>query len=110
MAADRSNARERATDNSPFAWWRDKVLPYVAVAAICTTAGAVVAILQKIDGVVNTVSIHEQRITANESRVEAVEKGYMSRIEVLESIKRVEQNQQILIQQFKIESLEKGRK
>ena len=45
------------------------------------------------------------------SEIAAIKAGFMSRVEVLENLKRIEQNQQIQIQQFKIESLEKkGRK
>lgn len=47
---------------------------------------------------------HNQRITALETSLETVKQAYVTRAEILETIKRVEMNQEIMMLRFKAEA------
>lgn len=50
------------------------------------------------------------QISELKSEVSAIKQGYMSRIEVLETIKRVEMNQEKMILQYEVAALKRGAK
>lgn len=50
------------------------------------------------------------QISELKSDVSAIKQGYMSRIEVLETIKRVEMNQEKMILQYEVAALKRGAK
>lgn len=52
--------------------------------------------------------LQDKRITSLESSLEAVKQGYMTRAEILETVKRVEMNQEIMMLRWRAEAT-KGR-
>lgn len=52
--------------------------------------------------------LQDKRITSLEASLEAVKQGYMTRAEILETVKRVEMNQEIMMLRWKAEAT-KGR-
>ena len=55
------------------------------------------------------INNHGNQISELKSEVAAIKQGYMSRIEVLETIKRVEQNQEKMILQYELAALKRSK-
>lgn len=80
-----------------FAEWITK-LAIVAIFGLLWQQNANFAVMA------STMNEHEKQIAELKGEMAAVKAGYMSRVEVLEALKRVEQNQQIMLLQFQLDA------
>lgn len=101
----------RVSDHSFVAYIKDKVLPPLLVAFIVSSVGIGAAAYRKLDQVSSDIAAQSSRTSALEERqarleadLSAVKQSYVTRAEILETVKRVEQNQEIMMLRFKIES------
>lgn len=101
----------RVSDHSVVAYIKDRILPPLLVAFIVSSVGIGTAAYRKLDQVSSEIAAQSSRTTALESRqsqleadLSAVKQSYVTRAEILETVKRVEQNQEIMMLRFKIES------
>lgn len=83
-----------------FAEWITK-LAIVAIFGLLWQQNANFAVMS------STMNEHEKQLIELKSELSAVKSGYMSRVEVLEALKRVEQNQQIMLLQFQLDGKRK---
>ena len=79
----------------PWEWFTEKVLPGLFLAVALSVGTASVAIYQSVNELSNSVKMHEQRLNLLETKMASV----VTRTELLETVKRVEQQLQIVLLQ-----------
>jgi hypothetical protein len=86
--------------NSPWAWFTEKVLPGLFLAMSLGVGGASFSIWQSVSQLTNSVKDHEKRI----EKIEIQQQQLVTRTELLETLKRVEQQMQIVLLQSGIKT------
>ena len=76
--------------SQPWSWFYEKVLPPLIVAMCLGIAGGLWATYSVVQSMTSQVAQHERDINQLKNEVAIVRSSYMSRIEVLETIKRIE--------------------
>lgn len=76
--------------SQPWSWFYEKVLPPLIVAMCLGIAGGLWATYSVVQNMTSQVAQHERDINQLKNDVAIVRAGYMTRIEVLETIKRLE--------------------
>lgn len=74
----------------PWAWFTDKVLPPVFAALTISTIAAGFATYQAVQGLTSKLESTDKKVTQLESRIEYVQANSVTRTELLETMKRVE--------------------
>lgn len=74
----------------PWAWFTDKVLPPVFAALTISTIAAGFATYQAVQGLTSKLESTDKKVTQLESRIEYVQANSVTRTELLEAMKRVE--------------------
>lgn len=87
-------------DMGPWTWFTEKVLPGLFLAITMSVVAASFAIYQSVSELTLTVKSHEQRL----NRLEAQMANSVTRAELLETLKRVEQQLQIVLLQSGIKT------
>jgi hypothetical protein len=86
--------------NNPWAWFTEKVLPGLFLAIAIGVGGASFGIWQSVSQLTNSVKDHEKRI----EKIEIQQQQLVTRTELLETLKRVEQQMQIMLLQSGIKA------
>ena len=76
--------------SQPWVWFYEKVLPPLIVLMCAGIAGGLWATYNAVQSMTSQVAQHERDINQLKNDVAIVRAGYMTRIEVLETIKRIE--------------------
>jgi hypothetical protein len=79
----------------PWEWFTEKVLPGLFLTVAVSVGGTSFAIWQSVTELTNAVKDHEKRI----ERIEIQHQQLVTRTELLETLKRVEQQMQIMLLQ-----------
>lgn len=86
----------------PWTWFTDKILPPLIVALCLSVAGGMYGIYQKIDVFGQSLAVQQRDIeqmryemTKLEDRISRVETNAVTRSEILETMKRIEQQMRI---------------
>lgn len=82
-------------NGSSWGWFTDKVLPALFISVALTVAGASFTIWQGVSELTNTIKAHEKRLDKLEVQTQIL----VTRAELLETLKRVEQQMQIVLLQ-----------
>jgi hypothetical protein len=77
----------------PWEWFTEKVLPGLFLTVAVSVGGTSFAIWQSVTELTNSVKDHEKRI----ERVEVQQQQLVTRTELLETLKRVEQQMEIML-------------
>jgi len=77
----------------PWDWFTEKVLPGLFLTVAVSVGGTSFAIWQSVTELTNSVKDHEKRI----ERVEVQQQQLVTRTELLETLKRVEQQMEIML-------------
>ena len=85
----------KVPEMGPWTWFTEKVLPGLFLAVTISVVTAAFAIEKSVSDLTLTVNSHEQRI----NRLEAQVANGVTRAELLETLKRVEQQLQIVLLQ-----------
>ena len=85
----------KVPEMGPWTWFTEKVLPGLFLAVTISVVTAAFAIYKSVSDLTLTVNSHEQRI----NRLEAQVANGVTRAELLETLKRVEQQLQIVLLQ-----------
>lgn len=80
-------------------WFRDKILPSLVVAMTISIVGASLAIWRSVAELTNSVDTHERRIEALQQDISIIQLSMITRNDLLEVLKRVEQQLQIVLLQ-----------
>lgn len=86
--------------NGPWEWFTEKVLPGLFLAVALAVGTSSMAIYQSVTEISNTVRSHEQQLIKLEARTADL----VTRTELLETLKRVEQQMQIVLLQSGIKT------
>lgn len=78
------------TKQHPWAWFTDKVLPPVFAALTLSTIGAAFATYQSVQALTSKIESTDKKVIQLEARIESVQSQAVSRSELLETMKRVE--------------------
>jgi len=81
----------------PWTWFTDKVLPPLFVALVLAIAGGMWAVYKTVDRVAVAVESQQRDIDALRARITAVESSLVTKSELLETLKRVEQQLEIMM-------------
>lgn len=84
----------------PWEWFTEKVLPGLFLSVAVSVAATSFAIWQSVSELTNTVKNHEKRL----DRIELQTQQLVTRTELLETLKRVEQQMQIVLLQSGIKT------
>ena len=84
----------------PWEWFTEKVLPGLFLTVAMAVGTSSLAIYQSVMEISSTVRSHEQRLTKLEARMSDM----VTRTELLETLKRVEQQMQIMLLQSGIKT------
>jgi hypothetical protein len=82
-------------ESRPWGWFTEKVLPGLFLSVAVSVAATSFAIWQNVADLTNTVKSHEKRL----DRIEVQAQQLVTRTELLETLKRVEQQMQIMLLQ-----------
>lgn len=74
----------------PWAWFTDKVLPPVFAALTISTIAAGFATYQAVQGLTSKLESTDKKVTQLEAKIEHVQANAVTRAELLETMKRVE--------------------
>ena len=85
----------KAPEMGPWTWFTEKVLPGLFLAVTISFVTASFAIYQSVTELTNTVKSHDARL----NRLEAQVANGVTRADLLETMKRVEQQLQIVLLQ-----------
>ena len=80
---------------SPWDWFTEKVLPGLFLTVAVSVGGTSFAIWRSVTDLTNAVKDHEKRI----EKIEVQQQQLVTRTELLETLKRVEQQMQIVLLQ-----------
>ena len=83
------------TKIGPWEWFTEKVLPSLFLAVAVSVAATSFAIWQSVAELTSTVKYHKERL----DRLEVAQQQLVTRTELLETLKRVEQQLQIVLLQ-----------
>ena len=83
----------------PWAWFTDKVLPPVFAAMCIGAMMSGFATYQAVQALTNRVEQHEKDLVQLKARIEAVATSSVTRAELLETLKRVELQLQLMMAQ-----------
>ena len=112
MTTKATMPRQRASDHHPLlsfiSDWANKIIPPLIVAAVIAVSAGAMATYMAVDKITNKVADHEQRlhdlkirhendIASLRAQVAAVEANSVKRSELLEILKRVEQQLEIAL-------------
>lgn len=78
------------TKQHPWAWFTDKVLPPVFAALTISTIAAAFATHQAVQSLTSKIDATDKKIVQLEARIEYVQANAITRSELLETMKRVE--------------------
>lgn len=84
----------------PWEWFTEKVLPGLFLSVAVSVAATSFAIWQSVSELTNTVKSHEKRL----DKIELQTQQLVTRTELLETLKRVEQQMQIVLLQSGIKT------
>ena len=84
----------------PWEWFTEKVLPGLFLSVALSVAATSFAIWQSVAELTNTVKNHDQRL----DKLEIQTQNLVTRTELLETLKRVEQQMQIVLLQSGIKT------
>lgn len=94
--------------NDQFKFKVHEWIEWIAKAALVAILGLLWQLNIDVQKNLAAQSDHEKRLVALESTTESIKQAYVTRAEILETIKRVEMNQEIMMLRFKAEAA--GRK
>jgi hypothetical protein len=83
------------TKLGPWGWFTEKILPSLFLAVAVSVATASFAIWQSVAELTSTVRYHKERL----DKLEVAQQQLVTRTEMLETLKRVEQQLQIVLLQ-----------
>jgi hypothetical protein len=78
-------------------WFTDKVLPQLFVALVLAVSGGMWATYATVTAVVARLESHQREIDLLKTRVSNVEANVVTKAEMLETLKRVEQQLEIMM-------------
>lgn len=87
-------------ESRPWEWFTEKVLPGLFLSVAVSVAATSFAIWQNVADLTSTVKSHEKRL----DRIELQNQQLVTRAELLETLKRVEQQMQIVLLQSGIKT------
>jgi hypothetical protein len=90
----------KAPEMGPWTWFTEKVLPGLFLAVTISFVTASFAIYQSVSELTNSVKLHDQRLNKLEAKIE----NNVTRADLLETLKRVEQQLQIVLLQSGIKT------
>jgi hypothetical protein len=90
----------KAPEMGPWTWFTEKVLPGLFLAVTISFVTASFAIYQSVSELTNSVKLHDQRLNKLEAKIE----NSVTRADLLETLKRVEQQLQIVLLQSGIKT------
>lgn len=82
---------------APWEWFVEKVLPGLFLSVAVFVGGASLAIWTSVNRLTATVETHDSQIKQLRTDVEALRSQSMTRAELLETLKRVEQQLEIMM-------------
>jgi len=91
---------KKAVEMGPWTWFTEKVLPGLFLAVTISFVTASFAIYQSVSELTNSVKLHDQRLNKLEAKIE----NSVTRSDLLETLKRVEQQLQIVLLQSGIKT------
>ena len=86
--------------NGPWEWFTEKVLPGLFLTVAVSVGGTSFAIWQSVSELTNSVKDHGKRL----EKIEVQQQNLVTRSELLETLKRVEQQMQIVLLQSGIKT------
>jgi hypothetical protein len=86
---------DMTTSEKPWGWFTEKVLPSLFLSVALSVTAASFAIWQSVANLTNNVKHNEERLGKIEMKME----NLVTRTELLETLKRVEQQMQIVLLQ-----------
>jgi hypothetical protein len=81
----------------PWAWFTDKILPPLFVALFLTLSGGMWATYKTVDKLAISIESQQRDIDAIKSRINSIESALVTKQELLETMKRVEQQLEIMM-------------
>jgi hypothetical protein len=81
----------------PWVWFTDKVLPSLFIALFLTLSGGMWATYKTVDKLAVSIESQQRDIDAIKSRVNNIESALVTKQELLETMKRVEQQLEIMM-------------
>ena len=81
----------------PWSWFTEKVLPSIFIALALAVGGAAWWTHQTVNQLIYMLENQQKDITRLEMRIQQVESSAMTRSEVLENVKRIEQYIEIIM-------------
>jgi hypothetical protein len=90
----------KAPEMGPWIWFTEKILPSLFLAVTISFVTASFAIYQSVSELTNSVKLHDQRLNKLEAKIE----NSVTRGDLLETLKRVEQQLQIVLLQSGIKT------
>lgn len=81
----------------PWTWFTDKVLPPLFVALCLTVAGGVWAVYKSVDKLTVSVESLQRDNDSIKARIASLESSTLTKTEMLETLKRVEQQLEIMM-------------
>lgn len=85
------------TPAHPWSWFTDHVLPSLFVAVSLAVGGAAWWTHQTVGTLVNTLQIHQKQIEQLQVDIGNLRSASVSRVELVETLKRVEQQLEIMM-------------
>lgn len=85
----------------PWAWFTDKVLPPVFAALTISTIAAGFATYQAVQGLTSKLESTDKKVTQLEAKIEHVQANAVTRAELLETMKRVELQLELMMAKAK---------
>lgn len=90
-------ANNRQQEPHPWSWFTDKILPPLIVTLCIAVSGGIWSIYRKIDEFSTSMNIQQREIDALKSDMSYVKSNMITRNEQLETMKRIEQQLEIMM-------------
>jgi len=93
---------QRPNERHPWTWFTDKILPPLFVALCLALGGGMWATYQSVVSVVHAQAVQQRELDALRARISHVESSLVTKAEMLETLKRVEQQLEIMMLRARI--------